>query len=319
MTPTPAWLHQQLVALCPELAPDTRLALAVSGGADSLALMALAAAAFGGRAQVLTVDHGLRRESAAECAMVQQRAAEVGLDAHLLRLDLDATGNVQARARAARYAALAARCRALGIGLLLTAHHLDDQAETLLLRLARGSGVRGLCGIRPRSEIAGLRVLRPLLDCRRAELAAVVAAAGWTPAVDPSNDSPHYDRTAARRLLRDAEWLRPERLAAAAAHLQQAEAALGWAAKLAWHSRVRVAAEELLLDCSDLPAELQLRLLARALGHFGGEADGPALARALAGLQAGRQTTLAGVRLRSTADGRWRLAAAPPRRKAPAP
>lgn len=311
---TPAALQQQLCALCPTLAADAPLALAVSGGGDSLALMALAAAAFGARARVLSVDHGLRAESAAECTMVVRRAAEVGLQVEVLSLHLQGGANVQAAARAARYAAMAARCRERGIGVLLTAHHRDDQAETLLLRLARGSGLRGLCGIRPRAEIAGLQVVRPLLGVGRAELAAVVAGRGWVAAADPSNDSPHYDRTAARRLLRAADWLQPPRLAAAAAHLQQAEDAIRWALDLAWQSRVRRAAGGLLLECGDLPAELQLRLLQRGLAHFGGAAEGPALTRLRARLTAGRPSTLAGVRLRPLPGERWQLTPAPPRR-----
>ena len=312
---TPEHFRQQVESLAGAgLQGDGRLALAVSGGGDSLALLYLTARAFGARAHVLSVDHGLRAESAAECAMVARQAAEMGLPADILRLHMASGGNVQAVAREKRYAAMAARCAELHIRHLLTAHHADDQAETLLMRLARGSGLAGLCGIRPVAEIAGIVVLRPLLHHRRADLRAVTAAAGWKAAEDPSNDSPHYDRTRARRLLQHEGWLQPQRLAAAAAHLQQAEAALNWAEDRAWHSRAEIDDEgRLWLDCEALPQELRLRLLQRALHQFGARPDGPGLKAALAKLDAGIAATLGPCLLRPQA-GRWQVTLAPPRR-----
>lgn len=313
---TPGWFLEEVTRLAGAgFAPAQPIALAVSGGADSLALLYLGAAAFGDRAHVLTVDHGLRPEAAAECAMVVQLATSLGLPASVVRLSLDAGGNLQARARTARYQQLGVYCRALGLGWLLTAHHQDDQAETLLLRLVRGSGLSGLAGIGADTELAGTRVLRPLLGRKRAELAAIVTAAGWTAAQDPSNADPRFDRTKARSLLAKTPWLAAERLAATATHLQQAEAALSWAADRAWDSRVEHGQDgRLTLKPEALPDELRRRLLARGLTTLGGNPDGPSLARLLARLDAGKSGTLGPAIVRPK-DGCWIIAQAPARRQ----
>jgi len=214
---------------------DTRLALAVSGGSDSLAMLWLAAQAFGDRVTVLSVDHGLRPEAAAECATVAALTDGLGVGHATLTLaDRPGPGNIQAEARDARYAAMAGWCRDRGIGFLLTAHHADDQAETLLLRLARGSGLGGLAGIRRAQRLQGIMVLRPLLEWRRAALADAMVPSGWAVADDPSNHDPRFDRTQARSLLAREPFLKPGRLASAAGFLAEAEDALGWAAERAW-------------------------------------------------------------------------------------
>lgn len=292
------------------------LALAVSGGADSLALMKLAAEAFAGRAHVLSVDHGLRAEAAAECAFVGRCAAEIGLPHATLRLDLAPGSNMQARARAGRYAAMADWCRANAVPLLLTAHHADDQAETLLMRLARGSGLAGLSGIRAAVHMEGVTVLRPLLGWRRAELAAIVVQAGWTPVDDPANRDPAHDRTLARGVLAETDWLAAPRLADAANHLAAAEEALAWAALLAFETRTERTGDALLLDADGLPDELRRRLLQAGLKAFGAEPEGPALQRLLARLSAGGAGTLGPARADVRPDGRWRLRPAPPRKGA---
>jgi tRNA(Ile)-lysidine synthase len=291
-----------------------RLAVAVSGGADSLALMRLAAEAFPGRVHMLSVDHGLRPAAGAECAMVAGLATGLGAPHATLRLALPPGGNVQARAREARYAAMVGWCRANGVPLLLTAHHADDQAETLLMRMARGSGVGGLSGIRARLERDGVTLLRPLLGTRRAVLAGIVQRAGWTPVDDPSNRDPAHDRTRARALLAATDWLSAERVAAAAANLAEAEDALGWAEARAFETRVTQTDGALLIDAEGLPAELQRRLLARGLAQFGAAADGPEVQRLLARLETGGSGTLGPARADRLADGRWRLRPAPPRR-----
>jgi tRNA(Ile)-lysidine synthase len=314
MTPplTPAALAQALHDV------PGPVAVAVSGGGDSLALLWLAAQALPGRVTALTVDHGLRAAAADEAALVARCAAERVVAHRLIRLDTaPGPGNLQAEARAARYAALAGACREAGIGVLLTAHHADDQAETLLLRLARGSGLGGLAGVREQALLAGIEVRRPLLAWRRAELARVVADAGWTAADDPSNRDPRFDRTQARALLSATPWLATERLAASAAHLAQAEAALDWATARAWDSRAEVADGTMTLDPEALPAELRRRLLLTGLAAMGVEApDGRAVVQLMARLEAGGAGTLGGVKGRALADGRWRLAPTPPRSRA---
>ncbi|HTM19329.1 MAG TPA: tRNA lysidine(34) synthetase TilS, partial [Kofleriaceae bacterium] len=156
-----------------------RLGLAVSGGPDSLALLLLAQAAIPGRFAVATVNHGLRPEAAGECAMVERVCGERGIPCVTLAVKTGA-GNLQAAARAARYAALAEWAGREGLSAIATAHHADDQAETLLMRLNRASGLAGLAGVRARGVLpeGKLPLLRPLLRWRRAELAAVVTEAG---------------------------------------------------------------------------------------------------------------------------------------------
>ncbi len=298
----------------------------MSGGPDSLALLWLARAAFGTQATALTVDHGLRPGATNEAALVASRCETIGV-AHttLAWLGPKPAGNLQAAARDARYALMANWCAANGVRWLLTAHHADDQAETLLLRLARGSGSAGLAGIRARRELgSGVTLLRPLLDWRRSELAAIVAAAGWTAVDDPSNRATRFDRTQARALLAATPWLRPERLAAAAAHLAEAEAALAWTAELAWSSRVEVSGATVFVDAAGLPSELQRRLLMRVIATVAPEArvSGPSLERWRRLLAAGRSATLAGVAGSSgpgcygkaSAYPVWRFALAAPRR-----
>ncbi len=182
------------------------LLLAVSGGPDSVALMAMAArwsAGLGTEAptlRVATVDHGLRPGSRAEAGQVAVMAGALGL-AHAI-LDWEGpkpTTGVQARARAARYALLAAHARAVGATCVLTGHHADDQAETVLLRLLRGSGVAGLAGMRRDTALApGLRLVRPLLGVRKAELVAFCQRRGLSTVEDPSNADPAYARARLR-------------------------------------------------------------------------------------------------------------------------
>lgn len=276
----------------------------------------LAAEAFGPRVAVLSVDHGLRPEAAGECAAVAALAAGLGLRHATLTLEKPpGPGNIQAEARDARYAAMAGWCRERGIDFLLTAHHADDQAETLLLRLVRGSGLAGLAGIRPTQRLHGIMVLRPLLTWRRADLADALAPSGWAVAEDPSNRNPRFDRTLARNLLAREPFLRPGRLAATAGFLAEAEDALGWAADRAWASRATAVDGAILIDPEGLPAELGRRLLLRGLAELGHPAaSGPDVARLLARLAAGGSGTLGGVKAQALGDGRWRLSPAPPRR-----
>ena len=294
---------------------QVRFALAVSGGPDSLALLLLAAAAFPGRVVVLTVDHCLRPESADEAAMVADLCARLGVPHRTLKISLEGGGTVQARPRAACYRVMEADCLGAGIPLLMTAHHADDQAETLLMRLVRGSGLGGLAGVRPlRRRQGAITLVRPLLGWRKTDLAALVEGAGLIAADDPSNRSAAYDRTAARRLLASADWLDPLRIAASAAHLAEAEDALRWTADQAWRGRAEVREDMILLDVEDVPAELVRRLVLRAVETLNPAArpDGPSVERLIDASGRRRESTLAGIRVRY---GRtWRFAVAPPRR-----
>lgn len=186
------------------------IAVALSGGPDSLALLILAAQWAARRKgvslQAFTVDHGLRAASADEARQVAAMAARLGVSHNILKWKgKKPVSSIQAAAREARYALLLAACRKSGVGDLLVAHHLEDQAETFLLRLARGSGVDGLSAI-PVSRFLSdekprVRLLRPLLDLPRARLEAVVKKSGLEPIRDPSNEDERFDRVKIRKVL----------------------------------------------------------------------------------------------------------------------
>ncbi|ABC62195.1 tRNA lysidine(34) synthetase TilS [Erythrobacter litoralis] len=208
-----------------------RLGVAVSGGPDSLALLLLANTALPGRVVAATIDHGLRPEAADEAAMVGGLCERLGVLHHTVEVALE-PGNTQDRARKARYEALCRCFGEQGADTFATAHHADDQAETLLMRFNRGSGLSGLAGIRARTVLLSPEplgeylVVRPLLEWRREELAGIVADAGLAPVQDPSNVDTRYDRVQVRRALADLPWLDPLAMARSARHLQEAEDAV---------------------------------------------------------------------------------------------
>lgn len=298
-------------------APGRKIGIAVSGGPDSLALLLLAAAVRPGAVEVATVDHGLRAESADEALTVTRICAELGVPHSVLAVTVEPGASLQAQAREARYQALAHWAEERGLSAIATAHHLDDQAETLLMRIARGSGVGGLAGVQASRPLPnGVQLVRPLLGWRRSELESIVAGAGLTPIDDPSNADERYDRTRARALLASTQWLEPERMAQVAVNAANAEEALGWSAAQAFESRAEREGKGIKLDPNGLPRELKRRLLVGALAALGAdEPAGPALMRALEALDAGETVTLAGLKLEG--GTRWRLSPAPPRRERP--
>ncbi len=179
--------------------------LAVSGGPDSVALMLLAAEWLRGRAapalSVATVDHGLRTESRQEAEMVARWAGALLLPhTALVWQGAKPRSRLQERAREARYNLLFEHAARIGAGHVMTAHHADDQAETVLFRLLRGSGISGLSGMASSSRRNGIVLARPLLSCTKAELAAFCEAKGHPFIVDPSNNDPSYARARLRRL-----------------------------------------------------------------------------------------------------------------------
>jgi len=183
------------------------LALAVSGGADSLALMLCAHRWAEGldtppRLFVYSVDHGLRPEAAGEVQFVLGEAEKLGLAARGLTWQGERpVAGIQEAARAARYRLMGAAMAQDGAEVLLTAHHLKDQAETVLMRLAHGSGIEGLKGMEPLSSVEGVPVFRPFLKTDPDDLATLVAEAGLTPVVDPSNTDEQYERVRWRHML----------------------------------------------------------------------------------------------------------------------
>lgn len=320
------------------LGAERRLALGVSGGGDSMALLALAAAHASGRdleLSVLTVDHGLRPEAAAECELVARQCQRFGLAHHVLRVEGGfAPGNLQAEARDARYALMTGWMYDSGVPTLALAHTADDLAETLLLRLGRGSGVDGLAAMAEDSRLdpegVSLRLLRPLLDWPRVRLREICRACGVAWAEDPSNQDERFRRTQARRAL---EALAPlglttERLIRTARSMRRARQALE--AQTEALLRGETAADQTLgwieIDVSGLaaaPDEIALRGLARCLRWVAGAPYPPrldsleaALAEMLAG---GAGRSLHGCLLApARASGRWTICREPSAAAAPA-
>jgi tRNA(Ile)-lysidine synthase len=276
-----------------DLAACPVLVLAVSGGPDSTALMVLAArwrAALpsGPTLVAVTIDHGLRLGSAKEAEAVKGLAGKLGVKHRTVRwLGKKPTTGIQAAARNARYRLLASAARTCGARHILTAHTLDDQAETILFRLARGSGLTGLAGMgrmTPVSAIlpgcdAELRLVRPFLGVAKSRLIAALKAARVPFARDPSNRDPQFARSRLRKImpLLAAEGLDAARLAVVARRMARAEAALDRAVAEAepllsltqWSN-----SGPIMLDAQGfarLAAEVALRLLGRAVARVGDE------------------------------------------------
>ncbi|WP_246359755.1 tRNA lysidine(34) synthetase TilS [Stakelama sediminis] len=306
---------------------QAQLGIAVSGGGDSLALLLLAHAAYPGALRAVTVDHGLRPEATTEAAAVADICATLGITHQTLKITTPITddGNLQERAREARYALLN---RWAGFGAdrrvewVAIAHQQDDVAEGFLMRARRGAGVGGLAAMAAQRAIGPERgaawLLRPLLDWSRAELAAVVRDCGLTPMHDPSNGDPKYDRARIRKLIAESGDLPADRLAMSARNLRDAESALEWAAEQEWRNRSAIERHESVsVDMGDLPHELRRRLAGRAIEYLRREAGlrdpwrGTGIDRLVRGLEAEKAGTLAGIAARP--GRRWVFRIAPPR------
>lgn len=227
---------------------------------------------------------------------------------------------IQERARIERYRLLARWLVDRDLSALVTAHHLDDQAETLLMRLNRGSGVRGLAGMRFVAPIPGAkaRLLRPLLGWRRSELEQICSAAGLAPAQDPSNADEHFERVRVRKGLAEAGWLDPEGIARSAAHLIAADTALHWAVDKEWDAQVSRSELDIVYR-PQAPFEIRRRIVRRSVAAFASEGRGNPLRgreldRLVTVLSNGGKATLRGV-LCSGGD-EWRFSPAPRRRQA---
>lgn len=297
-----------------------QLAVAVSGGADSLCLTLLMhdwTLARGGSLIALAVDHGMRPAAAREAAWVRRQLLGFGIPTTILRWPGgQAAGSLQAAAREARHRLLRDHCLRRGILHLGLGHHLEDQAETFLLRLARGSGLEGLSAMDRVRPAAGINLLRPLLGVSKVRLQATLAARGLSWIEDPTNLDTKFARVRLRRLgpAMAAEGLTAVRLAGTADRLGRGQAAIDAlvAAELARHALLHPAgllhlASGVFAGCAE---EVGLRLLARAVTAIGGRDYGPRLAR-LENLyarlrQAGfRAATLSGCRIAATPKGFW--------------
>lgn len=279
-------MDRLMAALGPfEHAPH--VAVGVSGGADSMALVLLAdawARRQGGRVTAITVDHGLRTGSATEA-----RQVGIWLKAHGIQHDVltwqgkKPQSGIQAAARKARYALMGEWCKSHGVLHLLLAHHLEDQAETFLLRLGQGSGIDGLAGMAGVVEKSNMRLLRPLLSVPKDRLRATLEMASQSWIEDPSNENRAFERVRIRQSL--PVWaeagMSPQALADTASRMARARIAL------------ETGASDLLARCCsldpagyarlqpdilfDAPEELSLRALARVLISVGGREYSPRL------------------------------------------
>ncbi len=289
--------------------------VALSGGPDSVALLALAAAWARGRAAPrlfsATVDHGLRSASAAEAEACASVAARLGVPHQVLMWSgPKPAAGLQEAAREARYDLLAAHARAVGATHLATAHHADDQAETVLMRLCAGSGIGGLGGMRQTFRHCGVVHVRPLLGLRKAALTAHCAAQGLPVVDDPSNADPRFARARLRALLPllAVEGLSVERLTRLAARAARAGEALESAARDRLDKAGLAHAPGLVrLDWRQVapaPEELRLRVLGAAFERQSPDGARPPLEKLeslLAEIDAG---FAAGLRLRRTLAGR---------------
>ncbi len=277
-------------ALLDRFADEPALVLAVSGGPDSMALLLLAARWRAARKQgptlyAVTVDHGLRKEASREAAAVKRFARTLGVGHRTLHWTgrKPKTG-LQAAARQARYRLLADAARVLGATHVLTAHTLDDQAETVLIRLSRGSGIGGLGAMArdtamPVDGGQGIALVRPLLGVPKARLLATLDDAGVTYADDPTNRDPAFARVRFRAMAPalEREGLTASRLSQLARRLRRADAALEEAAERAiadlcpdgWPVSGPVVISS--AGFHALSGEVRLRVLGRAIACTGDE------------------------------------------------
>lgn len=268
------------------------LVLAVSGGPDSVALMWLMARwrralAHGPRLIAITVDHGLRPEAAREAREVKRLARELELPHRILRWSGDKPrAGVPAAAREARYRLLAQAAKSAGASHVVTAHTRDDQAETVLMRLLRGSGITGLGAMARVTERDGVALARPLLDVAKSRLIATLDKAKIAYADDPTNHDTSFTRPRLRALLPAlaAEGGDARSLARLAMRLSRANAAIEVLADgaerylaLKGQGAAQPARDGVVFDAeafAGLPEEIRLRVLTRAINRFGHE--GPA-------------------------------------------
>lgn len=261
------------------------LILAVSGGPDSTALLVLAArwrSSLGNAPKLVavTIDHALRPESANEAKSVGRLARKLGVAHRIVRWNgPKPKSGLQQAARRERYRLLALQAKKSGARHIVTAHTLDDQAETVLIRLVRGSGLSGLSAMAQETVLEGVTILRPLLDQPKARLIATLRKEGIAFADDPSNRDPRFTRARLRGVmpLLAQEGLSARRLALLAKRLRRAEEALSRVVNEAAHSLSRTPWREgtrIELDSEGflrLPVEIGLRLLGRAIGVTGDE------------------------------------------------
>jgi tRNA(Ile)-lysidine synthase len=312
----PEDLARRIEAGLPPDLPD-RIGVAVSGGSDSMALLVLLqriATRRGFGLAAVTVDHRLRTEAAAEAAYVASFCTRLGVAHDTLAWEgWDGTGNVQNEARVARSRLISEWAAGRGVAAVTLGHTRDDQAETVVMRLARGSGVDGLSAMAPDHRRAGMRWLRPLLETGRKELRSFLRAEGVVWHEDPGNSDPGYDRVRVRQALAELEPLGvgAEALAHVAYNMREARATLDHYALEAARLHARVCAGAIRIDPAGFaaqPPETARRIVLAALRWITGAEyppRGSALFAAMRALTEEKSATVAGCRLLRTRDAIW--------------
>lgn len=283
------------------------IGIAVSGGGDSMALLHLACEYYGAaQVCVVTVDHGLRKAAADEARMVGQVCNGLAVSHDILRWSgWNGQGNLQDQARRARYGLIADWAKTRGIETVLIGHTQDDQAETFLMRLARGSGVDGLSGMAATRIESGITWARPMLGVLRQDLRDYLTAKGATWVDDPTNEDESFDRVKARNILQSLAPLGIDvaGLAKTADRLRPARDALEWQTKTAAEDLTQIIDGNVVIQRAgflDLPQDIALRLLAHGLKWVSGADYRPrrtALNDALTDIQYGKSTTLHGCKI----------------------
>ncbi|VAW05159.1 tRNA(Ile)-lysidine synthetase [hydrothermal vent metagenome] len=280
--------------LVPELdnSPDM-LGLAVSGGPDSIALLLLAEQIFPERIAAATVDHKLRPEARMEAEFVAKICAERNIPHHILAPTIPIRGSMQAEARRVRYQLLHGWMEREKITWLATAHHADDQLETLIMRVLRGSGIDGMSAIRARRG----KILRPLLEFSKQNLTEYVASNGIAAIDDPSNRDQSFDRVRVRQALSQLKGFDVSLASQSAAALDDARTAINWVVDALKNKHIQRTADGCLLDDHDFPNEITRRLLLKCL-HICDPALSPRgeqLERTIASLKNGETCTLGNI------------------------
>ena len=339
MTRTPALAdltsRLDVLALFAPAAGARRVLLAVSGGPDSLALLHLAVRwrdQGGPPLHAVTVDHGLRAESRAEAEWVAGWVAALDVPHTICTwLGEKPQSRLQERARDERYRLIGNLARDIDADVLMTGHHGDDQAETILFRLLRGSGIGGLAGMARVSQRDGLRLVRPLLDFAKADLIGICETAGQPFFRDPSNENSRFARTRLRQLtaLLEAEGLGADAWRRLGRRAARAEAAIRAGVNDAREGLLRQPGADLSAErfeapgayLAALPEEILLRILEGEIARIGGAP--PRLdqletlttrVNAAVGQTGAMRMTLAGALVTLSQKGRFSITKAPPRR-----
>ncbi len=305
------------VASCSPLREASRIGIAVSGGGDSMALMQALAAVFndsGPRLFVATVDHGLRDGSAAEAALVAQTARDLGLPHDTLNwTDNAGSGNLQDRARRARYGLLTDWAKARDIPVIALGHTAEDQAETVLMRLRREAGVNGLSGMASARSEQGITLLRPLLSLRREDLRHYLRQRHVAWVEDPSNEDVRFERIRLRQALDQFEalGLTVSGLAQVAQNMARVRGALEWSTAQAAHSCLTVEAGAVVVDqCAfrTFPEEIANRLIKGVISWLTGNPYAPrrsVMDRAVEVTRGTGGLTVAGCKIQASKNRAW--------------